>query len=726
MHDLGISSIIQADTRHVARFMQSCLLTCFFAAIGVTGFVEEIQLPRELSECYKLRTRNISITDFVSEDINMFCINQFIYSTPHLRPQQTVANESILYVQELMRQVLGDVYQYNSVGRRHKRQVGVIPVINGQQGIVQPFDPTSILQQIPRLGQVPALGQIPGLGRRSVVLPGPTGRRWIRREVRTLSRREWVDFVNRINQLKRTPVGQSNRYDALADIHRMAVRFAHNGPNFLGWHRFYLMLLERAIGMAIPYWDCRIDFYLPNPVESIIWTDAFFGSGFGEVRSGPFANWITPTGTPLIRNIGSAGSLITDTMVSNILSQIDINAVTEPSDSPFTIERVHNTAHVWFDGQMSAPLTASYDPVFFLLHAFIDYIWSSFRNRQRAAGINPAITYPRSPDPNQAPGARMFPFNYRCIDGYSEFIERSVVYAQPPSCPYCGRYAVCWQGRCVSRGGGRPRMPGGRGMFGTTFASPASGGDTSSFGPRFQSDFHDPRNSRVKRHARRDSSEKILDTDASQINRPYQNTFELNGKSSIDLWVFVPVKIIFERPPQLHFKSYPIQNGSVLRAHDMFTPVTEARMETNNKQQATYRDCHVSGSGAAKVYVQTDGIDYSGRYKDYTIVDERQIVSSSMTYIGVKNPGNEGAQFYMSAYDSCGRVCRPHCLNDKGYESCSGAFRVTSAFPKMYGITYEDAINRNWKKGGKLLHEVNTAELPVVFLCEVEKAWPWN
>lgn len=33
-----------------------------------------------------------------------------------------------------------------------------------------------------------------------------------------------------------------NRYDAIADIHRIVVNSAHNGPNFLGWHRIYLLL----------------------------------------------------------------------------------------------------------------------------------------------------------------------------------------------------------------------------------------------------------------------------------------------------------------------------------------------------------------------------------------------------------------------------------------------------------------------------------------------------
>jgi hypothetical protein len=40
-----------------------------------------------------------------------------------------------------------------------------------------------------------------------------------------------------------------------------------------------------------------------------VWTEDYFGNGFGQVESGPFSGFSTPIG-PLIRNIGSDGSLI--------------------------------------------------------------------------------------------------------------------------------------------------------------------------------------------------------------------------------------------------------------------------------------------------------------------------------------------------------------------------------------------------------------------------------
>lgn len=34
----------------------------------------------------------------------------------------------------------------------------------------------------------------------------------------------------------------TSRYDTIADLHRIAVDEAHGGPNFLPWHRLYLLM----------------------------------------------------------------------------------------------------------------------------------------------------------------------------------------------------------------------------------------------------------------------------------------------------------------------------------------------------------------------------------------------------------------------------------------------------------------------------------------------------
>ncbi|XP_060075281.1 tyrosinase-like protein 1 [Ylistrum balloti] len=676
---------------------------------SVFGFIEPIPMPETLDECYKYRVQNLSITEVPSQDINMFCITRFLYSTSHLRPQRPISNETIAYAQELFRQLLTNYNPEN--GHRVKRQLS-----------------------------------------------------GVRQEIRTLSRPQWDLFTNRINMLKNLPVGNGmNRYDSIADIHRLVIASAHNGPNFLGWHRIYLLLLQIALGgVPIPYWDSRLDFRMDEPTDSVLWTSEFFGNGFGVVTEGPFGNWQTPGGSALIRNIGNDGTLINDDGFNAVLTRNFHREIVEPSNNPmFSLEGHHNGPHVWVDGQLSAPATAAQDPIFFLHHSFIDYFWSLFRRRQRSLGINSASDYPPTNNPLQQPFARMIPFNLRNINGYNDYFARLTFYAPSPTCPACGgsSYLECVGGACRSRVGVTPGGGGGMAMA-ASFAgrgamggmAPASVGGPEraratvmargalNIGGRFQSAFRDPRTrqdtlpnapvSRGKRSAavtNTTASNSDANKDTSQINRPYQNTFVLNGVANTSLWAFVPVRIIFERPPDAQFESYLIQDGKVVKTSDMFSAGnhTGYTLQIRKKMPATYKKCHVSGSGASKVFVQTDGIDYSGRYKDYAVVDERLPISSSLTYVGVKNPTDGAAKFYMTAYDSCGRVCRPQCLIKGSYRPCSGAFRITSSFPKMYGITFEDAVKGIWKKGEGLGTESNGAGIPVTFLCEIQYSWPW-
>ncbi|OWF55160.1 Tyrosinase-like protein 1 [Mizuhopecten yessoensis] len=613
----------------VEALLMGCLVINI--PVRVSGLVEPLPMPDILENCYKYRTQILNVTDMPANEISSFCITNFLYKTYHLRPQRPIANETIQYAQELFRQVFGDAQKR----RRSKRQLT----------------------------------------------------QSVRREVRMMPRQMWNTFVARINILKNQFVGPNiSRYDAFADIHRLVIDSAHGGPNFFGWHAVYLILFERAVGVPVPYWDTRLDFYMEQPTDSVLWTPEFFGEGFGAVTNGPFANWYTPDNIPLTRNIGNAGTLISDENVQAVLTRTRHSEIVEPNPNPqYSLEIHHNGPHVWVDGQLSAGVTAAQDPVFFMLHSFVNYFWVLFRNRQRGLGIDPATDYPPTNNPSQQPFGRMipFPFQLRNVDGYSNQIEALSTYQPPPTCPTCGgsSYLECVNGRCRSRVGlvasGAPmaRMAGMDAMGGgaAAFSSPTAGGQARAqqtvaqtgplpIGNRFSTPFRDPRT----------RGDTIPNAPARRGRR----------------------------------------NGNLIETNDMFETqeYKGLKVEIKKRMPATYKKCHVSGSGASKVYVQTDGIDYSGRYKDYAVVDERLPISSSMTYIGVKNPTEGAAQFHMTAYDSCGRVCRPQCLTNGIYRPCSGTFRVTSTYPKMYGLSYEDAVKGIWKKGSNLLPESHSEQ----------------
>ncbi|XP_069134200.1 tyrosinase-like protein 1 [Argopecten irradians] len=284
---------------------------------------------------------------------------------------------------------------------------------------------------------------------------------WIRKEVRAMNRSEWTQFVNRLNILKEAIPVRGHRsfvpYDVISDLHRSneSLHSSHGGPNFLGWHRMYLLLLEAAIGVPIPYWDSRLDYDMTDPTDSILWTSEFFGPGFGLEDSGPFANWKTPDNESLVRNIGNNGSLVSSDMVKTILRYRRHSRAVEPILN--SIEDIHEGPHRWVDGQMSSLETAPQDPIFFLHHSFIDYIWYMFRKKLRKRGeINPALDYPCKGPESHHSYATMFPYgNLPNIYGYSDHLESLTHYVPSPKCPDCGNsaYLYCDHGirRCKSK-----------------------------------------------------------------------------------------------------------------------------------------------------------------------------------------------------------------------------------------------------------------------------------
>ena len=59
-----------------------------------------------------------------------------------------------------------------------------------------------------------------------------------------------------------------------------------------------------------------------------------------------------------------------------------------------------------------------------------------------------------------------------------------------------------------------------------------------------------------------------------------QNSFCVDGVCDVSRWVWVPVKIVAQRPPEFHdYQSYPVNNGKVSKANDIYEP--SAYSDTN-------------------------------------------------------------------------------------------------------------------------------------------------
>ncbi|NKI27095.1 T9SS type A sorting domain-containing protein [Arenibacter sp. 6A1] len=150
-------------------------------------------------------------------------------------------------------------------------------------------------------------------------------------------------------------------FDNTADPTRLDLHF--NLPDepqreiFLPWHRRQMFELEQAVQdinprISLAWWDTSID----QSTNSALWNQNFMGS-FNT-------NW------SLNRNLGGNGPLPVPSDVSNLYGMSNFNTFSNELER----RAVHRGAHVWTGGAMPTPLSPR-DPVFFLHHTFVDFIW---------------------------------------------------------------------------------------------------------------------------------------------------------------------------------------------------------------------------------------------------------------------------------------------------------------------------------------------------------------
>ncbi|KIH60512.1 shTK domain protein [Ancylostoma duodenale] len=146
--------------------------------------------------------------------------------------------------------------------------------------------------------------------------------------------------------------------------------------------------------IALPYWDSTLDGNMPNSKDSIMWTNEFMGeTAGGGVSGGPFREWRTLEGRPNIRrDVGAKGKCFSEDEIQFMMGQTDISQVlafTAPKQGcPFqpnfnVLEYTHGNPHIYVGGEMYDQATAGNDPVFYMHHSFVDYIWEMWRQSKQ-------------------------------------------------------------------------------------------------------------------------------------------------------------------------------------------------------------------------------------------------------------------------------------------------------------------------------------------------------
>ncbi|CAG2190962.1 unnamed protein product [Mytilus edulis] len=348
--------------------------------------------------------------------------------------------------------------------------------------------------------------------------------------------------------------------------------------------------------------------------------------------------------------------------------------------------------HVWVGGSMLGVNTAPSEPVFFLHHCFIDYVWEQFRQRQT---VDPETDYPfdQHAPPSQAPNRIMdnLETGKRNIDGYSN--------------DYTDQY-----------------------YRNLTSRKRRSTGDWLVYEPFIEEEIVS-KTGRTKRSINsRRSNQKKRKSHITNMDSSMQNSFLLDGEPDIKRWVFIPVKIVHRRPSGLLFGTKVIRNKNIVDGVDVYS-YNKYLNYTDEEQQAAYSHSFTSGSGADKVYLQVDGMSYNGKYIDYTIVDSRLPVSESVAFVAVKNPKLNSSISYISAYDSHGRICRPYCHSygsySNQYKTCSGVINLTEEKPKLYGEDVGEVTRLLYKSGKGKGFSRSDKNIFLSFYCDFHEM-PWG
>ncbi|PAV85949.1 hypothetical protein WR25_23546 isoform D [Diploscapter pachys] len=288
----------------------------------------------------------------------------------------------------------------------------------------------------------------------------------IRREYRTLSDGERKRLYEAFWELH-----NSSQYHHYVGQHRHAntAAGAHAGPAFVGWHREYLKRLELSMRstdptLFIPYIDWTFEDALENPEDSVLFSEYLMGESppppaGGFVFNGPFKGWTTREGNPGInRSVGATfnGTKFRPIALENVTyllnlnnDKFDIGFLPFPAaergcpyldlNNGSDIENIHGRAHLFVGGDMSDFPTSSNDPIFFMLHSFVDYLWETWRQTKQTAAQR-ETQYPRDDQRCSSVqhflSANMYPFtplNNRdgLSNNYTKFLYE---YAPSPTC----------------------------------------------------------------------------------------------------------------------------------------------------------------------------------------------------------------------------------------------------------------------------------------------------
>lgn len=164
---------------------------------------------------------------------------------------------------------------------------------------------------------------------------------------------------------------------------------AHGIQEFPAWHRVYLFLYEKALqqidpDVMLPYWN-QFSQSSKEKGLSRIFTRRKIDLVDGSSISNPLRRYTLqdkvdtyPAGTTTSREDDQLSTYLSSehpTYVKRALENKDYDSFSNHSSSNWSLESAHDNVHVYIGGFMGDPTTAAFDPIFWLHHCYIDYLF---------------------------------------------------------------------------------------------------------------------------------------------------------------------------------------------------------------------------------------------------------------------------------------------------------------------------------------------------------------
>jgi hypothetical protein len=484
--------------------------------------------------------------------------------------------------------------------------------------------------------------------------------------------------------------------------------------------------------LTVPYWDSTLDGRMEDPRKTALFTDRLMGSCHGKAKGGVMGTGWNSSAGVITRNCATDGPLVTEEIIYNVTRHTRMSSICgEDCEVYDDLEYHHDGVHRWIGGQMNYLPSAVYDPIFWLHHCFVDYIWEKFRENQRKAGVKLETDYPVNPSvlgshELHLPDADIGFANLKVIDGLSElFTSEWYIYAPRPTCHQGKQDCESKYLKCVlSKHANGTDLDQGQGHYECVART-----------LKEVEEYEAEVNKRTNESCTINTENKTDNKLPQRAIMPIQNTFCMNGKSDIGEWVYIPVKIILKRPPEYEdYGSYPVEHGEIVElSGDIYSTSTSSNIDRymkSSETQAKYDGCVESDSPVNEIYVKSTGINYEGVYKEYAIMDKRLPISVATVYIAVRKPfsNSYSSVAILRAQDSCGRICKPICKvpGTEIFRPCSGAIKVTGTYPFQFGNSFGEAVLNVWDfNTDKNCPQLTTNNMVVSFYCDYSTEWLW-